>query len=78
MSALPANLQKPVPDALELTRILLRMDTVNPPGNEDQCTHYLAELLTAAGYDCRLVEFAPRRSTLVARIGGSPANRVGR
>ncbi|MBC7578969.1 MAG: M20 family metallopeptidase [Tardiphaga sp.] len=61
-----------VPDALELTRILLRMDTVNPPGNEDQCTHYLAGLLTAAGYECRLVEFAARRSTLIARIGGSP------
>ena len=72
MSAQPANLSSQVPDSLELTRILLRMDTVNPPGNEDQCTQYLAGLLTAVGYDCRLVEFAPRRSTLVARIGGSP------
>lgn len=72
MSALPASPATPVPDSLELTRILLRMDTVNPPGNEDQCTQYLAGLLTAAGYDCRLIEFAPRRSTLIARIGGSP------
>ncbi len=59
-------------DAVELTRTLLRMNTINPPGNEDQCTMYLAELLSAAGYDCRLVDFAPHRSTLVARIGGHP------
>lgn len=71
MSALPTSLPDPVPDSLELTRILLRMDTVNPPGNEDQCTQYLAGLLSAAGYECQLVEFAPRRSTLVARLGGS-------
>ncbi|MDO8301013.1 M20 family metallopeptidase [Lacisediminimonas sp.] len=59
-------------DVVALTQTLLRMDTINPPGNEDQCTHYLADLLGAAGYHCRLVEFAPRRSTLVARIGGKP------
>lgn len=57
-------------DAVTLTQTLLRMNTVNPPGNEDQCTRYLADLLSAAGYNCRLVEFAPRRSTLIARIGG--------
>lgn len=71
-----ADLLAPIlaaPDAaaLALTRTLLRMNTINPPGNEDQCTHHLATLLTAAGYRCELVEFAPRRSTLVARIGGS-------
>jgi succinyl-diaminopimelate desuccinylase len=60
----------PVNDAVALTQTLLRTNTINPPGNEDQCTRYLAELLSAAGYDCRLVEFAPHRSTLVARIGG--------
>lgn len=66
------SLSIPVADAVALTQTLLRMNTVNPPGNEDQCTRYLAELLSAAGYDCRLVEFAPRRSTLLARIGGRP------
>ena len=70
MSATPLITPTPVPDSLELTRTLLQMDTVNPPGNEDQCTDYLATLLRAAGYDCRLVEFAPRRATLVARLGG--------
>lgn len=68
-----ANLSaSPVHAAVSLTQTLLRMNTINPPGNEDQCTRYLADLLSAAGYDCRLVEFAPRRSTLIARIGGRP------
>lgn len=70
MTAKPAD--PPAIDAVALTQTLLRMDTVNPPGNEDQCTRYLAQLLSAAGYECRLVEFAPRRATLVARIGGRP------
>jgi len=60
----------PVNDAVALTQTLLRINTINPPGNEDQCTRYLAELLSSVGYDCRLVEFAPCRSTLIARIGG--------
>lgn len=60
----------PINDAVALTQTLLRMNTINPPGNEDQCTRYLATLLSAAGYECRLVDFAPHRSTLIARIGG--------
>jgi len=78
---LPLNLETPMITnlsaspahaAVALTQTLLRMNTVNPPGNEDQCTRYLADLLSAAGFACQLVEFAPRRSTLIARIGGRP------
>lgn len=57
-------------DAVTLTQALVRMNTINPPGHEDQCTHFLAGLLREAGYDCTFVEFAPRRTTLVARLGG--------
>lgn len=59
-------------DPVALTQVLVRANTVNPPGREDQCTTPLADLLSDAGFTCRLVEFAPRRSSLVARIGGSP------
>ena len=59
-------------DPVALTQVLVRANTVNPPGHEDQCTTPLADLLSDAGFACRLVEFAPRRSSLVARIGGSP------
>ncbi len=59
-------------DPVALTQALVRADTVNPPGHEDLCTTQLADLLSDAGFDCRTVEFAPRRSSLVARIGGRP------
>ena len=60
------------PDVIALTQALVRADTVNPPGHEDQCSLMLADLLQAAGFHCSLVEFAPRRTSLVARIGGRP------
>jgi succinyl-diaminopimelate desuccinylase len=62
---------KPI-DPVSLTQALVRADTVNPPGHEDICTSQLADLLSAAGFACRTVEFAPRRSSLIARIGGRP------
>jgi len=60
-----------VPDPIALTQQLVRVDTVNPPGHEDGCIAPLADLLSAAGYACRVHDFAPRRSSLVARIGGT-------
>lgn len=62
-----------VPDPVELTQALVRVDTVNPPGHEDRCIEILADLLSAAGFSCRTHEFAPRRTSLVARVGGSAA-----
>ncbi|MEI7430684.1 MAG: M20 family metallopeptidase [Betaproteobacteria bacterium] len=58
-------------DAVALTQTLIRMNTINPPGNEDQCCYYLSALLEAAGFSCESYEFAPRRTSLVAKIGGS-------
>ena len=57
-------------DAVELTRDLLRFDTINPPGDEEACATHLARVLETAGFDVRPHEFAPRRTSLVARIGG--------
>lgn len=57
-------------DPVALTQALIRINTVNPPGDEDRCVELLADLLSAAGYSCRTHEFAPRRTSLVARIGG--------
>ena len=58
-----------IPDPVALTQALVRVDTVNPPGHEDTCIAMLADLLGSAGYACRTHEFAPRRTSLVARIG---------
>jgi succinyl-diaminopimelate desuccinylase len=61
-------------DVVELTRKLVAMDTINPPGNEHQCSLYLAGILEDAGYRIELSEFADGRSNLVARLGGEADN----
>jgi succinyl-diaminopimelate desuccinylase len=58
-----------IPDPIVLTQELIRFNTINPPGNEDQVCNYLATILESAGFECRKVEFAPRRMSLVAKIG---------
>lgn len=58
-----------IPDPVELTQELIRFNTINPPGNEDELCNYLAQLLEGAGFECMKVDFAPRRTSLVARIG---------
>ena len=57
-------------DVVELTRQLVRFDTTNPPGNEAGCLKYLADLLTEAGLDCRLLGAHPDRPNLIARLAG--------
>lgn len=58
-------------NAVELTRELIRFDTINPPGDERACAHHLARLLEAGGFAVTFHEFAERRTSLVARIGGA-------
>lgn len=58
-------------DAVELSRQLVRMDTINPPGAEEQCARHLGNLLENAGFGVKYHEFAPGRASLVATIGGS-------
>jgi succinyl-diaminopimelate desuccinylase len=65
-------------DPVALTQALVRVDTVNPPGHEDGCVVTLADLLSAAGFACRTHDFAPRRTSLLARIGGAPGAAGGR
>lgn len=63
-----------IPDPIQLTQDLIRFNTVNPPGNEDQLCDYLTQLLESAGFECMNVDFAPRRRSVVARIVGSSTN----
>ncbi|PAB28694.1 M20 family metallopeptidase [Pseudomonas savastanoi] len=58
-------------DPVHLTQMLVRMNTINAPGqeNESSCTHYLAELLEPHGFDCTLVDLAPGRASLIACLG---------
>ncbi|MFQ5764853.1 MAG: M20 family metallopeptidase, partial [Rhodospirillales bacterium] len=56
--------------ALELTRELIRFDTVNPPGNERPCAEHLGRMLEDAGFSVTYHDFAEGRTSLVARAGG--------
>ena len=56
-------------DPVELTRTLIRCDTVNPPGNERRCAEILSRLLEPQGFAVETSEFAAGRSTLVAELG---------
>lgn len=55
--------------AVELTRRLVRENTVNPPGNESRCTTIVASLLRDIGFAVTAHRFADGRSNLVARLG---------
>ncbi|HCU90384.1 MAG TPA: acetylornithine deacetylase [Gammaproteobacteria bacterium] len=59
-----------IPSALEITQELVRFDTRNPPGDEHACANYLAELMRDFGLEVAAYEFAPNRTSLVARLKG--------
>jgi acetylornithine deacetylase/succinyl-diaminopimelate desuccinylase-like protein len=57
-------------EAVELLRELIRLDTVNPPGNETRAAELLRAYLEDAGVECELLAKDPARANLVARIRG--------
>jgi acetylornithine deacetylase/succinyl-diaminopimelate desuccinylase-like protein len=54
-----------------LLQELIRLDTVNPPGNETRAAELLRAYLEANGVACELYAKEPERANLVARIPGS-------
>ncbi len=57
-------------EAVELLQELIRLDTVNPPGNETRAAELLRDYLEDAGVECELLARDPERANLVARIRG--------
>ncbi|MCU0839869.1 MAG: M20 family metallopeptidase [Rhodospirillales bacterium] len=57
--------------ALALTRQLVALNTINPPGEEELAAQALARTLEAAGARVGLYPFATGRQSLIATIGGS-------
>ena len=53
-----------------LLQALLRLDTVNPPGNETQAAEVLRAYLAESGVEVELYARVPERANLVARIKG--------
>ncbi len=60
-------------DAQEMLTDLLRMDTTNPPGMERPCVDYLDAKLREVGIEGTILESAPGRANLVARLRGTGA-----
>lgn len=57
-------------EATELLQALLRLDTVNLPGNETAAAELLRDYLALNGVDCTLVAKDPGRANLIARLPG--------
>ena len=57
-------------DPVALTRELIQMDTINPPGNEQVCAEHVGKQLQDAGFQTTYVSMGEGRANLIARIGG--------
>jgi succinyl-diaminopimelate desuccinylase len=63
-------------EVLNLTRELLAIDTIDPPGNEEVAARIVAKVLHAEGIETNFQEIAPGRTNLIGRLrgtGGRPA-----
>jgi acetylornithine deacetylase/succinyl-diaminopimelate desuccinylase-like protein len=58
-------------EVTDLLQRLIRLDTVNPPGNETKAAELLREYLAESGVECELYAKVPERANLVARIRGA-------
>ena len=63
-------------EVTELLQRLIRLDTVNPPGNETRAADLLRDYLAENGVEAELYAKVPDRANLVARLpgrGGGPS-----
>ena len=58
-------------ETVELLRGFIRVDTVNPPGNETRGAVYLKAILDREGIPSEILELEPGRGNLIARLKGS-------
>lgn len=59
------------PVALQLTRDLVRFDTINPPGNEADAAALAGKILESAGFRVAYHRFAAGRDCLIADLDGT-------
>ncbi len=62
-------------EAVQLLQELIRIDTTNPPGNERTAALHLQKLLESDGIETRVLDVAPGRANLYARIKGDGSRR---
>ena len=62
-------------EAVRFLSEYLRIDTVNPPGNETRGAEYLKSILAREGIASEIFELVPGRGNLVARLKGNGAKK---
>lgn len=62
-------------EAVTLLQELIRIDTTNPPGNERAVALHLQKLLEHDGIETKLLDVAPGRTNLYARLKGDGSRR---
>ena len=63
-------------EVVELTRELIRIPSMNPPGGEDQIADFVQGILEDAGIDSARIPLEEGRSSVVARIPGKNSGSV--
>ncbi|EED35453.1 aminoacylase-1 [Luminiphilus syltensis NOR5-1B] len=67
---LPTSAQTLDDEAVDWLQAFLKIDTVNPPGNESRAVGFYSEILDAEGIAWSSAESAPGRGNIWARIEG--------
>jgi len=57
-------------DLIRLTQVMVRIPSVNPPGNEEDLAEFLVQELKSYGFSSRLVNVKPKRSNVLAMLSG--------
>lgn len=57
-------------ETVQLLQQLIRFDTSNPPGNEMPAAQFVAGILRQNGFDPTVIETAPGRGNVIARLKG--------
>ena len=57
-------------DAVMVLSRYIQVDTTNPPGNETKAAQFLKEIFDREGIEARIIESAPGRGNLFARLRG--------
>jgi acetylornithine deacetylase/succinyl-diaminopimelate desuccinylase-like protein len=58
-------------ETVQVLQGLIRLDTSNPPGNESIAANYIANILHQNGIEPTIIETAPGRGNVVARLKGN-------
>ena len=65
-----------VDEAVSLLSRYIQIDTTNPPGNEIRAAQFLKEIFDREGIEARIIESAPGRASIYARLRGNGSRKA--